>query len=145
MSRVAALGADVIAPDALVAEAKARGGADVVLELVGAPNLGPDLDALALKGRIVVVGTGAGDTAQLELRKLMHRRARLFGTALRARPLEEKAAAVQAFAREVVPQLARGRIVPLVDRVFPAAEAAAAFDRLASAGKLGKVLLDFEG
>ncbi len=143
--RVAALGADVVAPDALVGEARARGGADVVLELVGAPNLDHDLDCLALKGRIVVVGTGAGDSAPLALRKLMGKRARVLGTALRARPLEEKAAAVQAFAREVVPHLASGRIAPLVDRIFPAAEAAAAFERLASRGKLGKVLLDFGG
>jgi len=142
--RVAALGADVVDPENLVAEARARGGADVVLELVGAPNLDPDLDALALKGRIVVVGTGAGDTAPISLRKMMGRRARLYGTGLRVRPLEEKAVAVQAFAREVVPHLASGRIDALVDHVFPAAEAAAAFDRLASRGKLGKVLLDFE-
>ena len=74
----------------------------------------------------------------------MGRRARVMGTVLRARPLEEKATAVQAFAREVVPHLATGGIAPLVDRVFPAGEAAAAFDRLQSPGKLGKVLLDFE-
>jgi NADPH:quinone reductase len=143
--RVAGLGADVVDPADLVSEAKARGGADVVLELVGAPNLEPDLDALAVKGRIVIVGTGAGDTAPIALRKLMGRRARLIGTALRVRPLEEKAAAVQAFAREVVPHLASGRVEAIVDRVFPADEAAAAFDRLASPGKLGKVLLDFGG
>lgn len=141
--RVAALGAEVIAPDELVAAAIERGGADVVLELVGAPNLERDLDALALKGRVIVVGTGGGDTAPVALRKLMGKRARLMGTALRARPLEEKAAAVQAFAREVVPHLATGRIDPLVDRVFRADEAVAAFDRLAAPGKLGKVLLDF--
>jgi len=142
--RVALLGATVIAPDELVGRARDEGGADVVLELVGAPNLDPDLLALAVKGRIVIVGTGAGTEATLDLRKLMGRRARVMGTVLRARPLEEKAAAVNAFAREVVPHLATGRIVPLVDRVFPAAEAAAAFDRLQEPGKLGKVLLDFE-
>ncbi len=141
--RVAALGARVIAPDELVERARAEGGADVVLELVGAGNIGPDLDALAAKGRIVVVGTGAGTEATLDLRKLMSRRARLLGTVLRARPLEEKAAAVQAFARELVPHLATGRLAPLVDRVFAAAETAAAFDRLQEPGKLGKVLLDF--
>nr|MBA2476789.1 zinc-binding dehydrogenase [Actinomycetota bacterium] len=90
------------------------------------------------------VGTGAGSEAQLDLRKLMGKRVRLMGTVLRARPLEEKADAVQAFAREVVPHLATGRIRPLVDRVFPAADAAAAFDRMEESGKLGKVLLDFE-
>ena len=141
--RIAALGAEVVAPDELVEAATSRGGADVVLELVGAPNLERDLDALALKGRVIVVGTGAGDTAPIALRKLMGKRARLLGTALRTRPLEEKAAAVQAFGREVVPHLGSGRVAPLVDRVFPAEEAAAAFERLAEAGKLGKVLLDF--
>jgi NADPH:quinone reductase-like Zn-dependent oxidoreductase len=143
--RVAALGAVAIAPDELVERARAEGGADVVLELVGAQNLGPDLAALAVRGRIVVVGTGAGAEATLDLRQLMARRARVFGTVLRARPLEEKAVAVQAFAREVVPHLETGRIAPLVDRVFLAAEATAAFDRLQEPGKLGKVLLDFDG
>ncbi len=133
----------MIDPADLVDRARAEGGADVVLELVGAPNLDPDLAALAVKGRIVIVGTGAGAEATLDLRKLMGRRARLMGTMLRARPLEEKAAAVQAFAREVVPHLASGRIVPLIDSVFPAASVADAFDRLQEPGKLGKVLLDF--
>jgi NADPH2:quinone reductase len=142
--QVAALGAEVIAPDELASRAQELGGADVVVELVGAPNLERDFAALAVKGRIVIVGTGAGDEAPLSLRALMGKRARLIGTVLRARPLEEKATAVQAFAREVVPHLASGRIVPLVDRVFPAAEATAAFDRMQEQGKLGKVLLDFE-
>lgn len=141
--RVAELGADVVGPGEMVAAARERGGADVVLELVGAPNLGPNLDALATKGRIVVVGTGAGAEGPLSLRLLMGKRARVLGTVLRARPLEEKAAAMRAFEREVLPHLANGRLRPLVDRIFPAAEAAAAFDRLAGPGKLGKVLLDF--
>jgi NADPH2:quinone reductase len=62
---------------------------------------------------------------------------------LRARPLEEKAAAVQAFGHEVVPALADGRIHGIVDRVFPAAQAAEAFDYMAQPGKFGKVLLAF--
>jgi NADPH:quinone reductase len=141
--KVGDLGAETIDPDDLVERAQELGGADVVLELVGAPNLERDFDALAVKGRIVIVGTGAGDEGPLSLRKLMVKRARLIGTVLRARPLEEKAAAVQAFAREVVPHLASGRIVPLVDSVLPAEQAAAAFDRMQEPGKLGKVLLDF--
>jgi len=140
---VAELGATVIAPDDLVERATAEGGADVILELVGSPNLDSNLRALAVKGRIVIVGTGGGTEAPLDLRKLMGRRARLMGTVLRARPLEEKALAVQSFAREVVPHLATGRIRSLVDTVFPAEDAAAAFDRLESSGKLGKVVLDF--
>jgi NADPH2:quinone reductase len=62
---------------------------------------------------------------------------------LRARPLEEKAAAVQAFAHEVGPHLAGGRVKPVVDRVFAAADAAEAFDYMARPGKFGKVLLAF--
>jgi NADPH:quinone reductase len=67
----------------------------------------------------------------------------LLGTVLRARPLEEKAATVQAFAHEVVPQLASGRVRPIVDRIFSAADAAEAFDYLARPGKFGRVLLAF--
>jgi NADPH2:quinone reductase len=117
-------------------------GVDVVLELVGGANLPASLEALAVRGRIIVVGTGAGADAELSLRALMGRRASLMGTVLRARPMEEKAAAVQAFARSVLPQLASGRARPVIDRVFPIAEAEAAFDHLAAPGKLGKVLLE---
>ena len=115
---------------------------DVVLELVGASNLQASLEALAVRGRIIVVGTGAGADAEISLRALMGRRASLMGTVLRARHMEEKAAAVQVFARSVVPQIASGRVRPVIDRVFPVAEAAAAFDHLAAPGKLGKVLLE---
>ena len=140
---VAGLGGRPLDPAGFSEAVRAEGGADVVLELVGGPNLGPDLDALAPRGRIVVVGTGAGGGTELSLGKLMGKRARLFGTVLRARPLEEKAAAIRAFAREVVPLLADGRVKPIVDAVFPVDEAAAAFDRLATPGKVGKVLLAF--
>jgi len=141
--QLAELGAEAVLPDDAVAAVQAAGGADVVLELVGAPNVDRNLDALATKGRIVVVGTGAGTDADLSLRKLMHKRATIHGTVLRARPLEEKAAAVQAFAHEVVPHLASGRMRAIVDRVFPVEEAADAFDHMAGSGKFGKVLLAF--
>ncbi len=140
--RVAALGAHAIAPDELVVTARAAGGADVVLELVGAPNIAAAFDCLAAQGRIVVVGTGGGAEATIDLRRLMARRVHLIGTVLRARTLEEKAAAVQAFRHEVVPFLADGRMRPLVDAVFPIEQVADAYDRLEAPGKLGKVLLD---
>ena len=142
-SALAAEGAIVVTPDTAVERIAAMGGADVVLELVGAPNLDFDFDVLALKGRISVVGTGAGEQGAISLRRLMAKRASVRGTVLRARPVEEKAAAVQAFARSVVPLLAAGRAMPEIDRVFPAAEAAAAFDYLAVPGKAGKILLEF--
>ena len=130
---------DMGAEPCVLSEAR---GVDVVLELVGAANLTGSLEALALRGRIIVVGTGAGADAELSLRALMGRRASVMGTVLRARSMEEKAAAVQAFARSVVPHLAAGRVRPVIDRVFPVAEAAAAFEHLSAPGKLGKVLLE---
>jgi len=130
---------DMGAEPCVLSEAR---GVDVVLELVGAANLAGSLEALALRGRIIVVGTGAGADAELSLRALMGRRASVMGTVLRARSMEEKAAAVQAFARAVVPHMPAGRVRPVIDRVFPVAEAAAAFEHLSAPGKLGKVLLE---
>jgi putative PIG3 family NAD(P)H quinone oxidoreductase len=141
--RLAELGAEPVLPDEAVERVQAAGGADLVVELVGAQNLDGNLDALAPRGRIVIVGTGAGADAQVSLRKVMGKRAAIHGTVLRARPLEEKALAVQVFAHEVVPHLASGRMRALVDRVFPAEEAADAFDYFAAPGKFGKVLLAF--
>lgn len=136
-------GAIVVTPDQAAERLAAMGGADVILELVGAPMLDTDFKALALRGRIVVVGTTAGEAAGISLRALMTKRASLYGTVLRARPLEEKAAAVQAFAKSVVPLLAAGKLVPVIDTVFPADKVTAAFDHLAQPGKSGKILLDF--
>jgi NADPH:quinone reductase-like Zn-dependent oxidoreductase len=140
---LAAAGAIVTGPDKVAGELAALGGAGVVLELIGAQNLEADFAVLAMKGRIVVVGTPAGADGAISLRALMGKRASLYGTMLRARPVEEKAVATAAFARSVVPLLAAGRALPRIDRVFPAAEAAAAFDYLVRPGKSGKVLLDF--
>ena len=135
--RLSAMGADPVALEDV------DGQADVVLELVGAPNLPGNLRALTTRGRIIVVGTGAGAEFDMSLRPLMGKRASLMGTVLRARLMEEKGAAVQAFARGVVPLLAEGRVAPPIDRVFPAEDAAAAFDHMAAPGKFGKVLLQF--
>jgi putative PIG3 family NAD(P)H quinone oxidoreductase len=118
-------------------------GVDVILELVGAPHFPGNLSALAQKGRIVVVGIGAGQEVSIPLRVLMQKRGLVRGTQLRARPLEEKAIAVSVFAREIVPALASGALRPMIDSVFPASEVRAAFDRLAGPGKSGKVLLEF--
>jgi len=143
---VRALGAEVIAPDgfaAAVADATDRRGADVILELVGGPNLAGNLEAVAVRGRIVIVGVGAGGRAEVNLGRLMQRRASIRGTVLRARPLEEKASVVRAFETEVLPALAAGRVRAVVDRVFAATDVHAAFDHLDAPGKFGKVLVDF--
>jgi len=133
------LGAEPVTDAAYADEVRA----DVILELVGAPHFPGNLQALNPRGRIVVVGTGAGSKTQIELGMLMGKRAELHGTVLRARSLEDKGQALRAFEREVLPHLASGRMRALVDRVYPAAEARDAYDRLAGSGKSGKVLLDF--
>ncbi|WP_104081445.1 NAD(P)H-quinone oxidoreductase [Cryobacterium sp. Y11] len=127
----------------VVHETSVGRGADVVLELVGAPNLASDLAVLAVLGRVIVVGVGAGAEATINLRALMGRRGRLFATVLRARSTEEKAVAVRAFEREMLPHLASGDLRPIVDRIFPVRDVAAAFDHLEFGVKQGKVLLDF--
>jgi NADPH:quinone reductase-like Zn-dependent oxidoreductase len=135
---VAELGADeVVAPDAFVE----HGPFDVVLELVGAPNLPDDLRALALGGRIAVIGVGAGAKAEVNLLQLMDRRARIHGSTLRSRSLEDKAAVARAVERHVLPLLATGAVRVPVDATFPMEDAAEAYARFASGGKLGKVVL----
>jgi NADPH2:quinone reductase len=142
--RVAELGANALAPDEAAAHVREHGGADVILELVGAAHMQSNIQALARGGRLIVVGARPGDEATIVLRDLMSRRGHLIGTTLRTRPLEEKAHLVQQFGRRIVPALASGRLRPLIDRVFPLADAAAAFDHVRAPGKLGKVLLSLE-
>jgi NADPH:quinone reductase-like Zn-dependent oxidoreductase len=134
---VAALGAKVVAPEAFVE----AGPFDVILELVGAPNMPANLDALATGGRISVIGVSAGLTAQLNLLALMGKRARLHGSTLRPRPLEDKAQAARRIERQVLPLLARGAVTVPIAATFPLAEAAAAYERFAAGGKLGKIVL----
>jgi NADPH2:quinone reductase len=141
--RLAELGAEAVSPDETRERVTGAGGADVLLELVGGPNIPADIELLALKGRIVSVGTSAGADAALSLRALMARRGRIFGTHLRGRNLEEKAAAVQAFGHHLLPALADGRLRGIVDRVFPVEEVEEAFAYMAQPGKFGKVLLRF--
>ncbi|MGC9220160.1 MAG: zinc-binding dehydrogenase [Solirubrobacteraceae bacterium] len=134
---VAALGATVIAP-AGFADA---GPYDVILELVGAPNMPENLQSLNIGGRICVIGTGAGAMAQFNLGLLMVRRGRVYGSTLRARPLEAKAQAARAVERSVLPLFASGRLrVPLA-AIFELAQAPAAYERFAQGGKLGKIVL----
>jgi putative PIG3 family NAD(P)H quinone oxidoreductase len=128
---------DVCAPDMF----PDRGPFDVVLELVGAPNLQHDVDALAVGGRIAVIGVGGGAKAELNLLSLMGTRGRIHGSTLRARPLEDKAAVARAVERSVLPLLASGEVRVPVAAEYPMADAAAAYDRFAAGGKLGKIVL----
>lgn len=134
---VAALGATVVEPEGF----ERHGPFDVVLELVGAPNLAGDVSALATGGRIVVIGIGAGLKAELNLAALLGKRATVRGSTLRARPLEEKAAAARAVERELLPAVAAGDVVVPVAATYPLFEAPSAYDRFAAGSKLGKVVL----
>jgi NADPH:quinone reductase-like Zn-dependent oxidoreductase len=139
--RVAELGAVVLGAPEVFEYVRELGGADTILELVGAAHMSENLDALAPRGTIVVVAAQPGDEVTLTLRDLLSRRGHILGTSLRRRPLEEKAALAQRFARQVVPWLADGRLVPIIDRVYELAEVTDAFDHIRRPGKLGKVLL----
>ena len=128
---------EVVAPD----DAAAGGPYDVVLEVVGAPNLPGDLDVLATEGRIAVIGVGGGAHADVNLLALMGTRGRIHGSTLRARPLEGKARAAQLVAQQVVPLLEAGLVRVPVEATVPMEEATAAYERFAAGGKLGKVVL----
>ncbi|WP_026910683.1 zinc-binding dehydrogenase [Patulibacter minatonensis] len=139
---VAALGAhEVVFPDALADRDLSVDPFDVVLELVGAPNLDVNLRRLATGGRIVVIGVGAGPKGEINLFQLMAARGRIMGSTLRARPLEEKAAAARRIEREVLPLVARGAITVPVAATYPLDDAAQAYEHFAGGGKLGKIVL----
>jgi putative PIG3 family NAD(P)H quinone oxidoreductase len=118
-----------------------HGPFDVILELVGAPNLGENLKALATQGRIVVIGIGAGAKGELNLAALMGKRGRITASTLRARPLEEKALAMRLVERHVLPLVGSGVVEVPVAATFALDEAEAAYDRFAEGGKIGKIVL----
>src|SRR3954452_1606542 len=131
------LGATAIAPDGF----EEHGPFDVVLELVGAPNVPAALKSLATGGRIAIIGVGAGAKAELNLLALMGKRARIHGSTLRPRPLEEKAAAMRLVERHVLPLVEDGTVhVPVAD-TFRLEQVADAYERFTAGRKLGKVVL----
>jgi putative PIG3 family NAD(P)H quinone oxidoreductase len=138
---VAEFGADVIEPEGY----QDHGPFDVILELVGAPNFPANLQALNLWGRIMVIGIGAGAQAELNLGLAMQKRARVYGSTLRPRPLEEKAMTARAMERSVLPLLASGTARVPIAGTYPLEEAPAAYDRFAEGGKLGKLVLEMGG
>jgi NADPH:quinone reductase len=118
-------------------------GCPIVVDFVGAPYARENLEALAPGGRIVVVGTLGGAKPQVDLSLLMRTRGSIVGTVLRPRPIEEKIAATQAFARDVLPLVASGRVKPVVDVVLPAARAREAHERMEKNESFGKIVLAF--
>jgi NADPH:quinone reductase len=132
------LGARAIDPEGFAD----HGPYDVILELVGAGNLEGNLKSLALGGRISIIGVGgSGPTAEINLLQVMQKRARIHGSTLRARPLEQKAAAARLLEKEVLPGFEDGRLTVPVAETFPLDEAEQAYDRFQAGGKLGKIVL----
>ena len=136
--QVAQLGASVIAPEGF----GDHGPFDVILELVGAPNLSDNLAALNTGGRITVIGIGAGAKGELNLGLLMAKRATIWGSMLRARPLELKALTARAMERSVLPLLASGAVSVPIAATYPLDQAEAAYEHFAGGGKLGKIVLE---
>jgi putative PIG3 family NAD(P)H quinone oxidoreductase len=142
--RLAALGlGDVLDPAtenlAQAIRSAAGGDVDVVLDMVGAPVWALNLEVLATRGRIVVIGLLGGARVELDLATLLRKRVAVVGSVLRSRPPEEKIELTADFAARMGPLLADGRLDPLVDRVFPlerAGEAHALMERNESFGKL---------
>jgi putative PIG3 family NAD(P)H quinone oxidoreductase len=118
-----------------------HGPYDVVLELVGGPNIEANLNALATDGRIVVIGVGGGPKTELNLLALMGKRAAIMGSTLRARPLEEKAMTARRMESEVLPLLQSGALRVPVAETFPLEQVHDAYERFAAGGKLGKIVL----
>ncbi len=147
VERVAALGADVVIDyksedfaDAVQRHTDKR-GVDVILDHLGGAYLAQNVRALAVGGRLAVIGVMGGRKAELDLGRVLANRLSILGSVLRPRPVGEKAAIVQAFERDVMPYLAAGRIVPLIHRVYPLEQAAEAHRAMENSEHFGKLVL----
>jgi putative PIG3 family NAD(P)H quinone oxidoreductase len=151
-SKVAAcreLGAQVVvdhtSEDFLEAVREATGGAgvDVVLDVVGGDYVARNLSACRVGGTVVQVGILRGGNAEVPVGTLLTRRIRWVGTVLRGRPIEEKIAVTQRCAHDLVPLYDAGVVRPVIDRVLPIEQVAAAHEHVAANANVGKVLLTF--
>jgi putative PIG3 family NAD(P)H quinone oxidoreductase len=127
-----------------VARLRESGGADVILDIMGAAYLDRNIDALATDGQLVIIGMQGGIKAELNVAKLLMKRARVIGTTLRARPVtgpNSKSEIVQAVTASVWPMIAEGRVRPIIGARMPIQQAADAHQRLVEGEVTGKVVL----
>jgi putative PIG3 family NAD(P)H quinone oxidoreductase len=126
---------------AVLAEATEGRGADVILDNMGAKYLARNVDALAVRGRLVIIGLQGGVKAELDIGALLRKSAAVIATSLRSRPAAEKAAIVAAVREHVWPLVESGRVKPVIDRTLPLAKAPDAHRMLEAGGNIGKILL----
>ena len=146
LERLKPLGADacVVLGDDLVRETRAANdgrGVDLIMDLAGGADLGSRMDALANRGRCVLVGVLAGTRTDLDLADVLRRRLRLIGSVLRARSRPDKARLVADFLGFAAPRLDDGRLRPVIDRVLPFEDIADAYRQLQAGGVWGKIVL----
>lgn len=141
LAEAVAVGNDPTVFARAVREWTSGAGVQVILDLVGGAYLAANLDALALKGRLMFVGMTGGANAEINLSVVMSKRLRLTGTVLRARTPEEKARATRRFAAHVVPLLASEKVRPVIDSVYRMEEVGRAHQRLESNESFGKIVL----
>jgi putative PIG3 family NAD(P)H quinone oxidoreductase len=147
IANVKGLGADVVVNyrtenfvDA-VKTASGGKGADVVLDFVGSAYWPKHAECLAVGGRSVVIGVLGGATAEVNFAQLLSRRYQILGLVMRSRPVSDKIAITQSFVRETLPFLADGTLRPIIDSVFPLADAAKAHERMEANLNFGKIVL----
>lgn len=126
---------------AAVGEATGGHGVDVILDIMGAKYLQRNVDALAMSGRLVIIGLQGGRTGELDLGKLLAKRGAVVATSLRPRPLAEKAAIVAAVREHVWPLVESGVVKPVIDRVLPLTEVGEAHRALEAGEQVGKIVL----
>jgi putative PIG3 family NAD(P)H quinone oxidoreductase len=147
LARCAELGAQILVNYreqdfvAVIREATAGHGADVVLDNMGARYLARNVDVLAVNGRLVVIGLQGGRKAELDLGTLLAKRAAVLGTTLRARPVDEKSAIVASVRENVWPLVASGAVRPIIHTRLPLDQVAEAHRLVESSQHVGKVLL----
>jgi len=150
VERVAALGVDRVIDyrneefaDVVREETKGR-GVDVILDHIGAAYFERNLRSLAINGRLTIIATMGGREATIDLTRLMVKRQTIMGSVLRPRPVAEKTAIIADFARDVMPHVASGRIVPLVDTTYPLERVVDAHRRMEQSEHFGKIVLTLD-
>jgi putative PIG3 family NAD(P)H quinone oxidoreductase len=151
VERVAVLGADLVVDygkedfaEAVLRYTENR-GVDVILDHLGGAYLAQNVRALAVGGRLAVIGVMGGRKAELDVGRVLVNRLSILGSTLRTRPVAEKAAIIRSFERDALPHFASGRILPLIHRIYPLAQAADAHRTMEASEHFGKLVLSVVG